>query len=230
MSNGRDLHRKADTNLKKKKSYFELAQGYLGMQTGEARGQTTTNPPISRWPALLPELWPPRLKVLKPILGTCSTSWISVTITAWPMRQLVRERQSLERSGAGSLAVTNLLKERWVNQLSVVCLSQMNNKYKEVTLKVPSMYTHITVSLPGSSTQVHMWEMQITRTELKAFSVQIRINFSMRKRDANIIHYPSIRIIITNHHSSSPDTGTGIHNHLTNFSLIRLLEKSNIWN
>lgn len=52
VSNGRDLHRKADTNLKKK-SYFELepldlAQGYLGMQTGEARGQATTNPPISR--------------------------------------------------------------------------------------------------------------------------------------------------------------------------------------
>lgn len=215
------------TQIRKKKSYFE---GYLGMQTGEARGQTTTNPPISRWPALLPELCPPRLKVLKPILGTCSTSWISVTITAWPMRQLVRERQSLERSGPGSLAVTNLLKERWVNQLSVVCLSQMNNKYKDVTLKVPSMYTHITVSLPGSSSQVHMWEMQITRTELKAFSVEIRINFSMRKRDANIIHYPSIRIIITNHHSSSPDTGTGIHNHVTNISLIRLLEKSNIWN
>lgn len=37
------------TQIRKKKSYFE---GYLGMQTGEARGQTTTNPPISRWPAL----------------------------------------------------------------------------------------------------------------------------------------------------------------------------------
>lgn len=92
-----------------------------------------------------------------------------------------------------------------------------------------SMYTRITVSLPGSSTQVHMWEMQISRTELNAFSVQIRIHLS-GKRDANIIHYPSFRIIITNHHSSSPDTRTGIHNHVTNFSLIRLLEKSNIWN
>lgn len=63
MSNGTDLHRKADTNLKKKKkNYFELepldlVQGYLGMQTDWRNKGSNDHQPSH---ALLPELCPPQ--------------------------------------------------------------------------------------------------------------------------------------------------------------------------